>query len=118
MKKLTLFLLAFVMVFSFAGVAVVEAQVTTPIGEQTVPILDKTALFSRIDTIANWVFTALVVLAVFMVLMAAFQFVTAGDNAESLSAARQKLIWAAVGIVIAILAKSIPLLVVTTLGGP
>ena len=116
MKKLTLFLIAFAMVFSFAGVAVVEAQVTTPIGEQTVPTLGTTELFSRIDTIVNWVFTVLVVMAVFMVLMAAFQFVTAGDNAESLSAARQKLIWAAVGIVIALLAKSLPLLIVNTIG--
>ena len=121
MKKFTLALLVFVMVFSFAGVAVVGAQTTsTPGGAfdpagQTVPDLDDTKLFALFGKIADWIFTILVVLSVFMILFAAFQFVTGGDNPETLSAARQKIIWAAVGIVIALLARAIPNLILSTL---
>lgn len=114
MKKFTLALLAFVMVFSFAGVAVVGAQVFDS-GGQEVPDLSEVQLFTLFGTIANWVFTILVVLSVFMILMAAFQFVTGGDNPEEISKARQKIIWAAVGIVIALLARAIPNLILTTL---
>lgn len=115
MKKFTLALLVFVMVFSFAGVAVVGAQGAFDPAGQTVPDLDDTELFALFGTIADWIFTILVVLSVFMILFAAFQFVTGGDNPETLSAARQKIIWAAVGIVIALLARAIPNLILTTL---
>lgn len=116
MKKFTLVLLALVMVFSFAGVAIVGAQGAFDPSGQTVPDLDDTELFELFGTIADWIFTVLVVVSVFMILIAAFQFVTGGDNPETLSSARQKIIWAAVGIVIALLARAIPNLIISTLG--
>ncbi|MBI2641968.1 MAG: hypothetical protein HYW96_00105, partial [Candidatus Wildermuthbacteria bacterium] len=40
---------------------------------------------------------------------AAFQFVTGGGKPEEVSAARQKLIYAVIGIAIALLARALPL---------
>ncbi|MDP3901221.1 MAG: hypothetical protein Q8Q38_02750 [bacterium] len=100
-------LLALVLGVSFAGVALSA----TPLEEaatRAVPNLNQTELFARIQLIANAIFTVLIVLSVFTIFIAAFQFVSSGDNADALSGARQKLIWAAVGIILALLAISLP----------
>lgn len=65
------------------------------------------ALITTVDIMTNWVFAIFTVLAVIMVLLAAFQFVTGGGDAKKVEEARQKLIWASVGIIIALLAKGI-----------
>ncbi len=66
-----------------------------------------TALITTIDIVTNWVFAIFTVIAVIMVLLAALQFITAGGDAAKVGEARQKLIWAAVGILIALSAKGI-----------
>ena len=113
MKKfiriLPVVLLAVVLTVSFAGV--VDAQQKTDlqlVAEKGVKDLDKTQIFETVKRIADAMFMILVILSVFTIFIAAFQFVTAGDNAETLSSARQKLIWAAVGLILALLAFSLP----------
>lgn len=69
-----------------------------------------------IDTITNWFFFILITVAVIFIILAAMQFITAGGDSAKVSEARTKLIWAAVGIGIAILARSIPVLVKSLLG--
>ncbi len=64
------------------------------------------ALLQKIEAVTNWVFAFFMVVSVVFILMAAFEFVTGGP--EGAKEARQKLIWAIVGIVIAVLARSIP----------
>ena len=71
-----------------------------PIGPQT-----GAELLVTIDTVTNWIFAGFASLAVVMVLIAAIQFVKAGGNPEKISEARQKLIWAAVGVAVALAAK-------------
>jgi len=78
-----------------------------------VPELTEEQIFEKIGIITDWIFTALVITAVFIILIAAFQFVTGGP--EGIIAARQKLIWAVVGIVLALLAKGIPALIINVL---
>lgn len=83
--------------------AVASAAIGDPLpGEVGSPI----ALLQKIDNIINWVFALMMVLAVVFILMAAFAFVTGGPKGAE--EAREKLIWAIVGIVIAVLARSIP----------
>ena len=113
MKKfiriLPVVLLAVVLTVSFAGV--VDAQQKTDlqlVAEKGVKDLDKTQIFETVKRIADAMFMILVILSVFTIFIAAFQFVTAGDNAETLSSARQKLIWAGVGLILALLAFSLP----------
>ncbi len=58
-----------------------------------------------INSTTDWIFAGFAALAVIMVLLAAFQFLREGGNPEKMSEARQKLIWAAVGVVVALMAK-------------
>ena len=71
-----------------------------PIGPQT-----GLQLLGIIANITDWIFAGFTMLAVVMVLLAAIQFVTEGGNPEKVSEARKKLIWAAVGVVVALLSK-------------
>ncbi len=62
-------------------------------------------LMAVVDVITNWIFAGFVAVAVIMVILAALQFVREGGNPEKMSEARQKLIWAAVGVGVALMAK-------------
>jgi hypothetical protein len=56
-------------------------------------------------------FWGLISLSLIMVLSAGFTYVTAGDNPEKVSKATKTLIYAAVAIGVALLARAIPLIV-------
>ena len=67
-------------------------------------------LLGRVQLIGNWVFAIFLAISLIYIVLAAFQFVTGGGDPEQVSAARQKLIYAAVGIAIALLAAGFPLI--------
>ena len=71
-----------------------------PLGPQT-----GAQLLAIIDSITNWIFAGFVALAVIMVILAALQLLREGGNPEKLSEARLKLIWAAIGVMIALVSK-------------
>ena len=73
-------------------------------------------LLAIIDVITNWIFAGFVALAIVMVLLAAFQFIREGGNPEKISEARQKLIWAAVGVGVALMAKGFVPVIKSILG--
>ena len=75
-------------------------------------------IFGVVDRAANVAFTALIIAAIIFVLVAAFQFLTGGGNPEAISGARDKLIWAAVGIAIALVSKGVAVILQTSLGLP
>jgi len=79
------------------------------------PNFTQEEIFDRLETIVNWVFRILLITSVFIILITAFQFVTAGDNPETLTKARSRLIWAVVGIALAVMAKSIPTVILSVL---
>jgi len=58
--------------------------------------------------VTDWIFVFLLVLAVVFIVLAAFQFITSGGDPAAVSMARTKLIYAAVGIAVAVLARGIP----------
>jgi len=112
MKKIILTFVLIGLALSISG-GLVLADVFA--GDDTLDATTVTsaALLAKIAAVANWVFVILLVLSVFMILIAAFQFVTGGP--EGVGEARQKLIWAVVGIVLAFLARAIPAVVVNIL---
>ncbi len=90
------------------------------IGEQTLPnnlITNKSDFLSKLTIIVNWVFTIFVVIAIIFIILAGIQFVTAGGDAAKVTEARQKLIWAAVGIIVALMARGLPAVVSSIIGG-
>ncbi|MBI2642610.1 MAG: hypothetical protein HYW97_02085 [Candidatus Wildermuthbacteria bacterium] len=66
-------------------------------------------LIARIGTITNWVFAVFITISIIYIVLAAFQFVTGGGKPEEVSLARQKLIYAVIGIAIALLARALPI---------
>ena len=69
-----------------------------------------------ICTVASWFFAILVVVAIIFILAAAFNYLTARGDAEKVGAANQSLIYAAVAVAVAVLARAIPLVVSNFLG--
>lgn len=67
-------------------------------------------------TITNWFFSILMAVAVILIIVAAWTFLTAGGNPDSVTKARQMLIYALVGVAVAVLARGIPLVVQWILG--
>ncbi len=61
-----------------------------------------------IKNITNWVFAVMMVVSVVFILMAAYEFVANGGEPAKIDEARKRLMWAAVGIAIAVLANSFP----------
>jgi magnesium-transporting ATPase (P-type) len=71
---------------------------------------------SSMCNIVDWMFYFLIILAVIMVLVAGYLFVTAGDDTEKVSKARKTITYAAIAIVVAIIAKGFPALIASFLG--
>jgi hypothetical protein len=64
----------------------------------------------------GWAFILLIVLAVVFVLFAAFSYLTAGGDTEKVAKANKSLLFAAIAIVIGLIAKGVPSLVATLFG--
>jgi len=60
-----------------------------------------------LDNIVDWIFVLLLIGAVIFIVLAGFQFITGGGDPQTLSQARTKLLWAAVGIAVAVLARGL-----------
>ncbi len=67
--------------------------------------------------IVGWLFTFLVILAIVFVLVAAFKYLTGSGDPEKIKGASHQLIYAALAIVIAIFARSVPNIIGSFLGG-
>lgn len=65
-------------------------------------------VFCNIIAIFFWI---VIVVSIIMILLAAFNYVTAGDDTEKTTKARKMLTYAAVGIAVALLAEGFPQIV-------
>ena len=101
---------AFVVLFSLLSVVafplVVAGAPEAPVNVPRDAVGTAAGLIAIIENIVNWVFAFMIALSVIFILIAGFQFITGG--AKGAEEGREKLIWAIVGIIIAVLAKSIP----------
>ncbi len=71
-----------------------------------------TDLFNLICSIANLIFTLIMILAIIILLYAAFLFLSGGGDSAKQKQARDLLTYAIIGIIVALLAKGIVLVVV------
>jgi len=67
-------------------------------------------------TIVNWLFTFLIILAIVMILVAAYKYLTASGDPEKVKSASHVLIYVVVAVAVAVLAKGLPLLVGSIFG--
>lgn len=68
-------------------------------------------------TIINWIFWLLIVLTIIFVLVAAYKYLTAGGDPEKVKSAGSTLLYAAIAVVVALIAKGLPLIVSSFIGG-
>ncbi len=89
--------------------------INLPTSDQT-SITDTGTIFQSVCTVLNYVFTALIILAILFVLIAAFKYLTAGGDPEKVKAASKTLIFAAVAVAVGILAQAVPIIVGNFIG--
>ena len=69
-----------------------------------------------LDNVTNWLFAILLIVAAIAIIIAAFNFVTAQGDADKVKTARQFVLYALIGVLVAILAKGLVGLVGTIAG--
>jgi uncharacterized membrane protein len=81
----------------------------------TVPnnITDVGGLLGRVCAIVNVMFTVLMVVAVVIVMYAAYLYLTAGSNPDNVKKASTTILYAAVAIAVGLFSKAIPVAVAT-----
>jgi len=69
-----------------------------------------------IEKIITWLITIILIVAALFIVIAAFTFVTAGGDPEKVNKARDQVLYALIGVVVALLAYGLVLLVKKTVG--
>ena len=80
------------------------------------PITTLTDITGIILTIITWLFTILIFLAVLFIIIAAFKYLTAAGDPEKVKSASNMLIYAAVAIAVALLARGFPTIICRIFG--
>jgi len=75
-----------------------------------------TEIVTMVNTISNWVFTIFLAVAVIFIIMAAIKFLTSGGDPGKVSSARDSLLYALIGVAVAVLAKGLVALVRVIVG--
>ncbi len=83
---------------------------------QSPPLATGKDLSRILCNVIAWMIYFLFAVAIIMVVLAAFQYVTAGDDTEKTTKARKTLTYAAIGIAVALIAYGFPPLVANLLG--
>ena len=68
-------------------------------------------IISTVLYVTDWFFVFLVVLVLALVLIGAFNILTAAGDAAKITAGRNYILWAAIGLAVALLSRAIPALV-------
>ena len=94
--------------------AIVSVKADVPeYGEEK--ITSPNEVINLIKSITGWIFKIVMLIAIIFIIIAAFNFLTAAGNPEKIATARQMLIYAIIGIAVALLAAGIPTLIDTFL---
>ncbi len=110
MKTLLIFALFFgILIISAYNALALEIPNPLGSGASTIPQL--------IDKIATWLLEIGSIIAVIIVIWAAFLFMTSGGNQQKVTTARQTLWYAIIGLTVLLLAKGVTSLIQNFLSG-
>jgi len=70
-----------------------------------------------LDRIVDWLFTILLIIAVIWLILAAYYFVTAQGDPDRISKARNMVLYALIGVLVAFAARGLVLLIERIVGG-
>ena len=73
-------------------------------------------LLNSVYTVTDWIFLFLMALSALMIIIGAFNYVTSAGNPEKTKTGRDFIMYAAIGIAIALFAKAIPAIVKMMIG--
>lgn len=97
-----------------AGMPILAAQ--SPQAEN-IEINNINDILKIINNIATWMYRIILAAAVIVVLIAAFTFLTSGDKPDSIKKAKNQILYAVIGVIIAIIAFSVSAIVANILNG-
>jgi len=69
------------------------------------------AIIDMLNKIADWIFTIFLAVAVIFIILAAIKFLTSGGDPGKVQSARDSLLYALIGVAVALLAKGLVALV-------
>jgi len=84
------------------------APVTVSAQSAAAPTID---VLGVLDNLINWLFTILLIVAVIFLIIAAFNFITASGDPEKIKTARNFVLYALIGVAVAVAARGLVLLV-------
>jgi hypothetical protein len=73
-------------------------------------------LFSTILYVIDWLFMILMVIVVVLILMGAFTLMTSGGSEEGVAKGRNYIIYALIGVAVALLSRALPYLIRSFIG--
>jgi len=98
--------------------AVAMAQISGIPGVEQVGPPTVGGLVDLVRQIVRWAYIIFFIIAVLMIILAAFSYLTAGGDAEKVNTAKNRLIYAAVAIAVAFLAVSFETIIKNFLSAP
>lgn len=109
MKNIILTIIFLIIIFTFSN---------KTLGANDLPevkISGPNDVIKLINNIAKWFYNIVLALAVIFALIAAFHYLTAGGNPQTIQKANKQLLYAVIAVIVAIAAFSIKTIVVTLL---
>jgi hypothetical protein len=101
--------------FNIGGIPCVKSDTACSLSNDTSNCAS-CCIADKIYSVTDWIFLAVMGLSIIFILIGAFMFVTAGGSAEKALQGRQYLIYAVIGIIIALIAKAIPYIAKSIMG--
>jgi len=84
--------------------------------KDTVPDMTAQQMLDALSNIVNWLFTVLLIVAAIFIVIAAYYFVTASGNPETVSKARNFVLYALIGVAVAVASRGLVALARTIAG--
>ena len=107
MKKVlvSLILVSVLAVPAIASAGILEDILGIGGGRDAPAVVPQTDVMRTLDNLTNWMFAILLIIAVIFVIVAAFMFVTAAGDPEKTKTARNFVLYALIGVLVAVSAK-------------
>lgn len=89
----------------------ISLLVLPAIGLAQMEVAPDVPVWDALQRILNWLFTILIVVAIIFLIIGAYNFVTAAGSPEKVEAGKKSIMWALVGVAVALLARGLIVLV-------
>lgn len=103
-------------VTSLLGTFTAQATTVGIVQEPTNLFSSTGAITSLFCQVLNWMFWGLIVLSIIMFLVGGYTYATSGGEPEKVGKANKTLLYAAIAIVVSLLAKALPVMIATIFG--